>query len=175
MNAPNQAPALSRNVTRLSHLDLPGSGQVYVDGKYAYIGHITNKEGLGTSILDISDPRKPKLLSQVPVGDPNSHSHKARVAGDIMIVNAEQNMTGIGRKADELPKLRTQLTAALGRAPTHAELAEKLGVNESDIPAVEAAEKKPYGQGGFKIYDISDRSKPKLITHHRTHGRGVHR
>jgi hypothetical protein len=175
MNAPNQAPALARNVTRLSRLDLPGAGQVYVAGKYAYVGHITNKEGLGTSILDVSDPRKPKLISQVPVGDPDSHSHKARVAGDIMIVNSEQNMTGIGRKADELPKLRTQLAAVLGRAPSHAELAEKLGVNESDIPAVEAAEKKPYGQGGFKIYDISDRSKPKLITHHRTHGRGVHR
>ncbi|HZM47582.1 MAG TPA: hypothetical protein VFC14_22390 [Burkholderiales bacterium] len=175
MNAPNQAPVLARNVTRLSHLDLPGAGQVYVDGKYAYVGHITNKEGLGTSILDVSDPGKPKLLSQVPVGDPDSHSHKARVAGDIMIVNAEQNMTGIGRKADELPRLRAQLTATLGRAPSHAELAQKLGVDEADIPAVEAAEKKPYAQGGFKIYDISDRSKPKLISHHRTHGRGVHR
>jgi hypothetical protein len=146
-----------------------------VDGNYAYVGHITNKQGLGTSILDISDPKKPKLLSQVPVGDASSHSHKARVAGDIMIVNAEQNMTGIGRKADELPKLRTQLTTALGRAPSHAELAAKLGVDESDIPAVEAAEKSPYDHGGFKVYDISNRAKPKLITHHRTHGRGVHR
>ncbi|OGA43727.1 MAG: hypothetical protein A3G24_17205 [Betaproteobacteria bacterium RIFCSPLOWO2_12_FULL_62_13] len=43
------------------------------------------------------------------------------------------------------------------------------------MPAVEAAEKTPYEQGGFKIYDVSDRSKPRLITHHRTHGRGVHR
>ena len=67
------------------------------------------------------------------------------------------------------------MQAALGRAPTHAELAEKLGVKESDIPAVEAMEKTPYDQGGFKIYDISDRTKPKLITHHKTHGRGVHR
>jgi hypothetical protein len=175
MNAPNQTPALARNVTRLSHLDLPGAGQVYVAGKYAYVGHITNKEGLGTSILDISDPGKPNLVSQVPVGDASSHSHKARVIGDIMIVNAEQNMTAIGRKADELPGLRKSLTAALGRPPTYAELAEKLGVSESDIPAVEALEKKPYDHGGFKIYDIADRSKPKLIAHQRTHGRGVHR
>ena len=175
MNAPNQAPALARNVTRLSHLDLPGAGQVYVAGSYAYVGHITNKEGLGTSILDVSDPKKPRLISQVPVGGAGSHSHKARVVGDIMIVNSEQNMTGIGRKADELPKLRADLTASLGRAPSHAELAAKLGVAESEIPAVEALEKNPYDHGGFKIYDISDRSKPKLITHHRTHGRGVHR
>ena len=38
-----------------------------------------------------------------------------------------------------------------------------------------AEEKKSYGQGGFKIYDVSDRAKPKLITHRKTHGRGVHR
>src|SRR5262245_30981469 len=175
MNAPNQAPALASNVTRISRIDLPGAGQVYVDGKYAYVGHITNKEGLGTSILDISDPKKPKLLSQVPVGDPDSHSHKARVMGDIMIVNSEQNMSAIGRKADELPKLRTVLRGELGRDPTYAELAQKLGVKESDIPAVEAAEKKPYQGGGFRIYDVSDRAKPKLIHFQKTHGRGVHR
>jgi hypothetical protein len=175
MNAPQQAPSLTKNVTRISHLDLPGAGQVYVAGKYAYVGHITNKEGLGTSILDISDPKKPRLLSQIPVGDANSHSHKARVIGDIMIVNMEQNATAIGRKADELPKLRSELRAALGRDPSHKELAEKLGVKESDIPAVEAMEKTPYNQGGFKIYDVSDRAKPKLVTHHKTHGRGVHR
>lgn len=175
MNAPHPAPSLTKNVTRISHLDLPGAGQVYVAGKYAYVGHITNKEGLGTSILDVSDPKQPKLLSQIPVGDRNSHSHKARVIGDIMIVNVEQNMTAIGRKADELPKLRTQLRAALGRDPSHAELAEKLGVKASDIPAVEAMEREPYNQGGFKIYDVSARAKPKLITHHKTHGRGVHR
>ncbi|HET9404011.1 MAG TPA: hypothetical protein VFO57_05485 [Burkholderiales bacterium] len=175
MNAPHQAPSLTRNVTRVARLELPGAGQVYVEGKYAYVGHITNKDGLGTSILDVSDPKNPKLLSQLPVGDRNSHSHKARVIGDIMIVNMEQNMTAIGRKADELPGLRKKLQAGLGRAPSHAELAEKLGVRESDIPAVEAMEKEPYSQGGFKIYDIADRAKPKLITHHKTHARGVHR
>jgi len=175
MNAPSEKQSLAKNVTSLSRIELPGAGQVYVAGKHAYVGHITNKEGLGTSILDVSDPKKPKLLAQIPVGDPTSHSHKARVIGDIMIVNVEQNMTAIGRKADELPKLRTELHGELGRDPTHAELAARLGVNESDIPAVETAEKTPYGQGGFKIYDISDRAKPKLITHHKTHGRGVHR
>jgi hypothetical protein len=175
MNAPQQAPSLTKNVARVSRLDLQGAGQVYVDGKYAYVGHITNKEGLATSILDVSDPKKPRVLAQLPVGDKNSHSHKARVIGDIMIVNVEQNMTAIGRKADELPKLRKLLREALGRDASHKELAEKLGVKESDIPAVEAMEKTPYDQGGFKIYDISDRANPKLITHQKTHGRGVHR
>src|ERR1700687_4759014 len=126
MNAPT--PTVARNVKRIAHLDLPGAGQVYVAGKYAYIGHLPNKQGLGTSIVDISDPRQPRIASQIELGDPTSHSHKARVIGDIMIVNSERNMGAIGRKADELPKLRTQLRAVLKRDPTHAELAEKLGV-----------------------------------------------
>jgi len=131
---------IRRNVERLSRLELPGAGQVSVAGKYAYVGHITNKERLGTSILDVSDPRQPRLLSQLHLDDGDSHSHKARVAGDLMIVNVEQNMGKLGRKAENLSEQKTS-----------------------------------YAEGGFKIYDVSDRSKPKLITHHRTHGRGVHR
>jgi hypothetical protein len=67
-------------------------------------------------------------VSQIDLGDPTSHSHKARVIGDIMIVNSERNMTKIGRKTDELPKLRTQLRETLGRDPNHAEIAAGLGV-----------------------------------------------
>jgi hypothetical protein len=175
MDGSQQAAPLARNVKRLSRLELPGAGQVYVAGHYAYIGHIPNKEQIGTSILDVSDPKKPRIVSQIVLDDPTSHSHKARVIGDIMIVNSERNMTAIGRKADELPKLRAQLREALGRDPSHAELAAKLGVSASDIPAVEAAEKKPYDQGGFKIYDVSDKTRPKLVTFQKTHGIGVHR
>ena len=175
MNDATNAPQLARNVTRLAHLDLPGAGQVYVDGNYAYIGHLPNKAGLGTTIVDVADPRKPRVVSQINLEDPTSHSHKARVIGDIMIVNSERNMTGIGRKADELPKLRAELKASLGRNATPAELATKLGVREADMAAVEDAEKNPYDKGGFKIYDVSDRAKPKLITFHKTHGIGVHR
>jgi hypothetical protein len=175
MNAPVHDAKLAHNIDRLSHLDLPGAGQVYVDGGFAYVGHITNKQQLGTSILDVSDPKNPRIVSQIHLDDPDSHSHKARVAGDVMIVNSERNMTGIGRKADELPKLRVELRATLGRDPTHAELAQKLDVQAADIPAVEALEKSPYRNGGFKIYDVSDRSKPKLIAFQKTHGIGVHR
>lgn len=175
MDQPEKNPKLSHNVKRLSRLELAGAGQVYVDGSYAYIGHIPNTQQLGTSILDVSDAKNPKIVAQIHLDDPESHSHKARVVGDIMIVNSERNMTAIGRKADELPKLRIQMLDALGRAPTHAELAHKLGVEEADIPAVEAQEKNPYRNGGFKIYDVSDRARPKLISFQKTHGIGVHR
>jgi hypothetical protein len=131
---------LSRNVQRLSRLELPGAGQVTVEGRHAYVGHITNKQGLGTSILDVSDPRQPRVLTQIFLEQKDSHSHKARVAGDLMIVNVEQNMGPAGRKA-----------------------------------ADGASQNSDYAEGGFKLYDVSSREKPKLIHHQRTYGRGVHR
>jgi hypothetical protein len=166
---------LAKNVRRLGHLDLPGAGQVYVAGDYAYIGHLPNKPGLGTSVVDVSDPTKPRVVAQIDVGDPQSHSHKVRVVDGIMAVNVERNNFGIGRKAEQLPPVRKRLSLELGRAPSNAELARKLGVEESDIPALEASEIHQYTNGGFKLFDASDPANPKLITHHKTGGIGVHR
>src|SRR6266478_1229329 len=163
---------LARNVTRLSHLDLPGAGQVTLAGDFAYVGHIPNKQQLGTSILDVRDPKNPRVVSQISLEDQDSHSHKARVAGDIMIVNSERNMTPIGRRAEELPRLRARLRESLKREPSHAELAEKLGIKESDIPMVEAAERFAYistemaGYVGniLVIYDIRDPARPEEVS-----------
>ena len=52
---------LARNVRRIGHLDLPGGGQVVVDGDYAYVGHM--KPPHGTSILDVSDPARPRVVA----------------------------------------------------------------------------------------------------------------
>src|SRR5882672_10358078 len=90
------AAPLARNVKRLSHVEVPGAGQVYVAGDHAYIGHLPNPQSVGTSVVDVSDPRKPRIVSQIRMEDPDSHSHKARVIGDIMIVNHERNMSAIG-------------------------------------------------------------------------------
>jgi hypothetical protein len=171
----NPTGAKARNVRRLGHLDLPGAGQVNVQGHYAYVGHIPNKQDLGTSIIDIADPANPRLISTVNVGDLGSHSHKVRVAGDIMVVNHERNMTAVGRRAEQMPGVRRALREALGREPTRAELAHKLSVTEAGVEEIEAAEKTPYRSGGFRIFDISDRTKPKLIHHQLTGGSGVHR
>lgn len=167
--------AISSNFKSLSRIEIPGGGQVTVSGHYAYIGHIPNKNQLGTTILDISNPKAPRIVSQIYLDDPTSHSHKARVVGDLLYVNSERNMTPIGRRADELPGVKLRLLKELGREANHAELAFALNVREQDIPIVEAAQKKPYQNGGFKIYDIADKSNPKLITHQKTGGAGVHR
>jgi len=94
---------LARNVRRLGHLDLPGAGQVTVRGSHAYVGHIPNPVHLGTSIIDIGDPRQPRVVATVTLDDHESHSHKVRVVGDVMIVNHERNMSKIGRRAEILP------------------------------------------------------------------------
>src|SRR5436309_425432 len=91
MNVVERQPVqLARNVRRLGHLDLPGAGQVTVAGRHAYVGHIPNKNHLGTSIIDIADPGNPRVVATITLDDHTSHSHKARVAGDIMIVNHER-------------------------------------------------------------------------------------
>jgi hypothetical protein len=166
---------LARNVRRLGHLDLAGGGQVTISGSHAFVGHIPNPDHLGTSIIDIADPRKPRLIATITLDDHESHSHKVRVAGDIMVVNHERNMSKVGRRAEELPAVRRALTQALGREPTRKEIALKMGVSEDDLAMLEDFERRGYHNGGFKIYDVSRPAQPKLIAYQRTGGIGVHR
>lgn len=57
-----------------------------VEGTTAYIGHMRNPHG--TSVVDVADPKNPKLLANIamPLG---THSHKARVGNGIMLTNHE--------------------------------------------------------------------------------------
>jgi len=176
MNKPERTTApLARKVRRLGHLHLAGAGQVAVVGTHAYVGHIPNADQLGTSIVDISDPRQPRVVATITLDDPGSHSHKARVAGDILIVNHERNMSKIGRRAEQLPAARRALTEALGREPTRAEIAAKMSVTENDLQALEAFEQRGYHNGGFKVYDVANPAQPKPIHYQKTGGIGVHR
>ena len=75
------------NTKLVSHVDTPGGGQVWVEGTTMYVGHM--RPTSGTTIIDVADPRAPKVLSQIKVRE-GWHSHKVRVAGDIMIVNQER-------------------------------------------------------------------------------------
>jgi hypothetical protein len=175
MNQVARSTPLAHKVRRLGHLDLPGAGQVTVAGNHAYVGHIPNNDRLGTSIVDISDPKHPRLVATVTLDDPESHSHKVRVVGDVMVVNHERNMSRIGRRAEQLPAVRRELTGQLKREPTSAEIAEKMSVTADDLRALEEFEKRGYANGGFKVYDVSDPTNPKLICFQKTGGIGVHR
>lgn len=75
------------NIELLGHIDCPGGGQVWVEGTTLYVGHM--REQSGTSIYDVSDPRAPRLLSRIEIPE-GWHSHKVRVADDVMVVNHEK-------------------------------------------------------------------------------------
>ena len=111
----------------IARMDLPGCGQVSVEGSYAYLAHMRPPEG--TTILDISDAKNPKIVSQIQV-PPNIHSHKVRVSGDVMLVNYEK------------------------------------------FRFYEGPEKP---RGGLKIFDISNRAKPREIAFVEESEWGYHR
>ena len=164
---------LARNIRRVAHLDLSGGGQVVVQGGFAYIGHM--KPPYGTTILDVSDPKNPRIAAQIKLDDDFSHTHKVRVAGDLMVTNVEQNRRHFLRKGERLPALRAQLAAVLGRPAEDVELAEALGVEPAQVAELEAARQRGYRDGGFKVWDISDKTKPRELVHQRTYGFGTHR
>lgn len=83
-----QGPMGSPNVKHLCRMELGGAGQITIDGNYAYLGYMYGPEG--TSIVDISDPRNPKMVTTIMLENKQSHSHKVRVVGDIMVVNSEE-------------------------------------------------------------------------------------
>jgi len=85
-------PAEAENVELVGHLDIEGGGMVDVYDGVAYIGHMDPP--FATSIIDVSDPAAPGILSRIKV-KPHTHSHKARVCGDTMIVNREQHANSI--------------------------------------------------------------------------------
>ncbi len=164
---------LSKNVERVGHLDIPGGGQIVVDGRYVYVGHM--KPPYGTTIIDVSDPANPSIVSQIMLDDNYSHTHKVRVVGDLMYTNVEQYNRHFLRQADKLPVLRKRLEESLGRPPTSAETAVEADIDEADLPELDAALERGYNAGGFKIYDVSDKAKPQLLSYTETFGFGVHR
>jgi hypothetical protein len=160
---------LARNARRVARLDIPGGGQVVVRDGYAYVGHMKPPDG--TSIIDVSDPANPRIVSHVTPPDAYSHTHKVRCVGDIMVTNVEMDRRHFLRKGEKLPALRQEL----GAGATDAALAERLGVKPSDIADLDQARERGYHSGGFRVWDVSDRAAPKQLSYVRTHGFGVHR
>src|SRR6185437_6470027 len=76
----------AHGLRQVAWLDCPGGGQVSVDGTIAYVAHM--KAPHGTSIVDVSDPARPRVLATLEV-PPHTHSHKVRAANGLMLVNRE--------------------------------------------------------------------------------------
>lgn len=164
---------LSHRVRQIAMLDIAGGGQVVVDGNHVFIGHM--KPPYGTTIVDVSDRGNPKVVADIRLETDASHTHKLRVVGDLMITNVEQNDRHFKRRAKGIAAAEAALRGELGRDPGEAEVAARVGVAPGDMPRLRKAANESYDEGGFKIWDISDRTKPSLLAYERTHGVGVHR
>jgi streptogramin lyase len=71
--------------------------QVVREGDALYVGHF-GISGMGTSILDVSDPAAPRLVDQWPA-PPGTHTHKVQAAGGLLLVNEERFRDGTGHAA----------------------------------------------------------------------------
>jgi hypothetical protein len=167
-------PSLACGLSRLGGLDdMPGGGQVRVEGRLAFVGHM--KPPHGTSIIDVSDPRAPRVVGWITLPDDSAHTHKVRVTGDLMVVNVEQNDRHFRRRAALIDPATAAHRAETGRDPTDAELAARIGVPAARMAELRRAAAAPFRDGGFRIYDIRDPANPRLLCHQRTGGVGVHR
>lgn len=80
-----------RGISQVAQHDLGGRSdgmQVVRYGNALYIGH-TGTTGAGTSILDVTDTRKPRLVTQWDA-PANTHTHKVQVADGLLLVNHEK-------------------------------------------------------------------------------------
>lgn len=166
---------MAKNVRQISHADIPGGGQIMVRNGIAIVGYLDPPNG--TAIIDVSNPENPRILSEIALDGMTSHSHKARFAGDrdLILVNCEMHDRHVLRKGLEIPRLRSEFRKRAGRSPSDTELADSLKVPLDRMPDLFAISERGYDDGGFKIYDISNPTRPKLVAYQRTGGVGVHR
>ena len=81
----------ARGLELVGHTDLAGTGdgmQIMRNGDVLYVGHMGDF-GVGTSVVDVSDIARPRVVRQIPVPR-GTHSHKVQLAGDLLLANHEQ-------------------------------------------------------------------------------------
>jgi hypothetical protein len=84
---------LAWNMRQVGQTDLNGHGDcmhVNLKDHYAFVAHM-GESRVGTSIVDVSDPRSPRVVNQLET-PPGTHSHKVQIVGDILLVNYERSM-----------------------------------------------------------------------------------
>jgi hypothetical protein len=85
-------PVEAHGLRLIGHTDLDGHGDCMLVGVadgVAYVGHMGG-DRVGTSVVDVSDPTTPRLITQIHT-PPGTHSHKVQVVGDLLLVNHERN------------------------------------------------------------------------------------
>ncbi len=84
-------PEKARGFKLLGHCDFGGRNkgdviQLPVKDGFIPCGHMGMS---GTGVIDASNPRKPRVMNQIPAPR-NTHNNKLQIVGGIMVVNNEQ-------------------------------------------------------------------------------------
>jgi len=84
--AAGSEPVSARNVRLVGRLDLEGGGMVDVRGDLAVVGHMGPP--YAATLIDVADPHRPRILARIPARA-GTHSHKARLCGNLLATNVE--------------------------------------------------------------------------------------
>lgn len=159
----------SHRMSVVGHIDLDGKGDLMhvnvVDG-VAYAGHMGYTD-LGTSIVDVSNPTRPQLITQIerPEG---THTHKVQVRDNLLLVNHERNRfepqppeewsSGMAVYDVSDPARPQQI----GFYPTSGTGIHRMAWWEGDYVLASAAED-GYSGRFLQIVDVSDPSSPSEV------------
>ncbi len=81
-------------IKEVGFAECKGGGQIVVDGDTAYVAHVEGPEA--TTILDVKDPKNPRIIKTLNTAHSGSHSHKVRVGNGLMLTNYEVDPQGGG-------------------------------------------------------------------------------
>ena len=158
----------SKNIRLLGNFDLNGfgnGGQVTVARRgsdyYAFIGHM---QGMGTSIVNVTDPKKPKMISQITAPE-NTHSHKVRVCGDVMLINNER-LSGktweAGLRIFDISNLAKPIESSFFQ--TSGKGVHRFWVDCDKRLAYISTEMEGYLNAIFVVVDFSNTRKPREVS-----------
>lgn len=153
------------NMRLIGHNDIGGRGDcmhINVVGGYAYVAHM-GENGIGTSILDVSDPSTPRLVKQLMV-PPYTHSHKVQIVGDVLLVNYEQYGRGgkgvTGLKVFDVSKLDEP--REIGFLPMTGKGVHRMTYWEPPYATMSGSDE-GWSDQFFMAVDLSDPSRPHEV------------
>jgi hypothetical protein len=150
MTRPAIVPESNRGFAFVGHADLEGRGhsdQVMVVDGHAYVGHSKTR---GVSVVDVRDPRNPRTVGLLPH---HAHSWALHLQAHGQLLLVAEAFDFRSAMTDKEYYLRS-----VGGVRS-----ERFGKRGSDFSA------------GIRVYDISDRARPRAIGFLEIEGLGVHR
>lgn len=162
-------PLEQRGLELVGHTDLAGKGdgmQIMRTGDVVYVGHMGDF-GVGTSVVDVSDPASPRVLRQIPVPR-GTHSHKVQLADGLLLANHEQYPYRVG-----VPESSGLLVYDVSRDPADPTrigflAIDGLGVHrifwDGGRYAYASAREKGFAARFLIVVDLEDPTHPRLAS-----------